>query len=122
MNLLQNKAELDDAETIIEAIARNAGYNTKAITLSTEEYPILKSYTFGKKAEFIAIDTGHEYHLMNVTGNSKTYTVDQFIKVYATINTQLSYALSKTTAKSYAECLVKSKSHVRQICQEAFRS
>ena len=122
MNLLQNKTELDDAETIIEAIARNAGYNTKAITLSTEEYPILKTYVFGNKAEFIAIDTGHEYHLMNVTGNSKTYTVDQFIKVYATINTQLSYALSKTTAKTYTECLVKAKSHVRQICQEAFGS
>lgn len=122
MNTIQNKRELDDAEAVIEVIAENAGFKTKAFTLSTEEYPILKTYTFGSKVEFIAIDTGHEYHLMNVTGNSKTYTVDQFIKVYATLNTQLSYALLKTTIANYKECLVKSKSQVRQICNEAFRS
>ena len=122
MNTIPNKPELDDAETVIETIAANAGYKVKAITASTEEYKALKAYAFGSKAEFICIDTGHEYHLMNVTGNSKSYTVDQFVKVYATINQQLSYALSKATVKSYQECLVKSKNHVRQICEEAFRS
>ncbi len=121
MNFIENKRELEDAMIVVEAIAANAGYKVKAITASTEEYKALKVYAFGSKAEFIAIDTGHEVHLMNVTGNNKTYTVDQFIKVYATLNQQLSFSLPKSTVKSYQECLVKSKNHVRQICEEAFR-
>lgn len=120
MNLLSNKQELEDAMKVIEPVAENAGFHVKAITASTDEYKALKAYAFGAKAEFIAIDTGHEYLLMNVTGNSKTYTVDQFLKVYASTNTQLSYSLNKASMKSYMECLVKSKSHVSQICQEAF--
>lgn len=122
MNTIPNKPELDDAEAVIETIAANAGFKTKAFTLSTDEYVVLKTYTFGKKVEFIAIDTGHEYYLMNVTGNSKTYTIDQFIKVYTALNTQLNYILSKTAIANYKECLVKSKNQVRQICNEAFRS
>lgn len=122
MNTIQNKPELDDAMAAIEVIAANAGYKVKAITASTEEYPILKAYAFGRKAEFIAIDTGHEVHLMNVTGNNKTYTVDQFIRVYSALNPQISYVLSKAAHKELTICLVKSRNHVRQICEAAFRS
>ena len=120
MNLLPNKRELEEALDAIRPLAENAGYKIAAITASTVEYPVLKAYAFGSKAEFIAIDTGHERLLMNVTGNGKGYTVDQFAKVYVATNPQTSYSVTASAKKSLTECLVRSRTHVNQICRYAF--
>lgn len=120
MNLIDNKRELDEAVLVLSPVYENSGFHITAVTASTEEYPTLKTYAFGDRAEFLAIDTGYERVLVNVTRCGKSFTIDVGLQVYCTLATNFKHTIGKNALNAFRQYVVKSKTATNQICAEAF--
>lgn len=120
MNLIDNKRELDEAVSVLRLVYENSGFHIKAVTASTEEYNQLKAYAFGDRAEFLAIDTGYERLLVNVTRCNKCFTIDVGLQVYCTLATNFKYTIGRNATSAFRQYVVRSKTATNQICAEAF--